>query len=582
MVKDKKTNPKLRRAAIVNLLLLLLFVVLLNMAGAFRFFRLDLTQEKRYSLSPATIKLLENLPDVVYVKVYLEGELPASYRKLRNSCQEMLDEFRAYTDKVEYEFINPSASEDEQERKAIYMQLSKDGLTYTTPVEEKGAGVSQTLIWPGALFTFRGRTLPLQLLKSTTYANEEAMINRAINDLEYEMTNTVRKLNTIIKPRVAFVEGHGELDSLETKDISTALEEYYSVERIRIDSNLTSLVYRAEREDSLIFVPRYKAIILAKPDSVFPEKDKFLIDQYVMYGGKVLWVVDRVDASMDSLSSYNATMVYPLDLNLDDMLFKYGARVNGDLVMDLRSSVIPVVVGRIGNQPRFEPKRWPYFPLSMPASNHPVVNNLNAIRFEFANSIDTLGAPGIRKSVLLRSSNRSNLINAPARISLNILREKPDPKIYSKEGIPVAVLLEGKFQSLYKNRLIPELMNNPKVGFKAECVKDNRMIVVADGDAIRNGVSRQTGRLLPLGFDRFTGEQFGNRDFILNCVNYLCDDAGLISVRSREAKVRLLDDARIKNERFSIQLKNVAIPIAGLLLAGGLIVYLRRRRYARK
>ena len=296
----------------------------------------------------------------------------------------------------------------------------------------------------------------------------------------------------------------------------------------------------------------------------------------------MLWVVDRVEASMDSLSTYNATMVYPLDLNLDDMLFKYGARVNGDLVMDLRSSVIPVVVGRIGNQPRFEPKRWPYFPLSMPASNHPVVNNLNAIRFEFANSIDTLGAPGIRKSVLLRSSNRSNLINAPARISLNILREKPDPKIYSKEGIPVAVLLEGKFQSLYKNRLIPELMNNPKVGFKAECVKDNRMIVVADGDVIRNGVSRQTGRLLPLGFDRFTGEQFGNRDFILNCVNYLCDDAGLISVRSREAKVRLLDDARIKNERFSIQLKNVAIPIASLLLAGALIVYLRRRRYERK
>ncbi len=582
MVKDKKINPKLRRAAIVNLLLLLLVVVLLNMAGAFRFFRLDLTQEKRYSLSPATIKLLENLPDVVYVKVYLEGELPAPYRKLRNSCQEMLDEFRAYTNKVEYEFINPSASEDEQERKAIYMQLSKDGLTYTTPVEEKGAGVSQTLIWPGALFTFRGRTLPLQLLKSTTYANEEAMINRAINDLEYEMTNTVRKLNTIIKPRVAFVEGHGELDSLETKDISLALEEYYSVERIRIDSNLTSLVYRAEREDSLIFVPRYKAIILAKPDSAFPEKDKFLIDQYVMYGGKVLWVVDRVDASMDSLSTYNATMVYPLDLNLDDMLFKYGARVNGDLVMDLRSSVIPVVVGRIGNQPRFEPKRWPYFPLSLPASNHPVVNNLNAIRFEFANSIDTLGAPGIRKSVLLRSSNRSNLINAPARISLNILREKPDPKIYSKEGIPVAVLLEGKFQSLYKNRLIPELMNNPKVGFKPECVKDNRMIVVADGDVIRNGVSRQTGRLLPLGLDRFTGEQFGNRDFILNCVNYLCDDAGLISVRSREAKVRLLDDARIKNERFSIQLKNVVVPIASLLLAGALIVYLRRRRYARK
>lgn len=330
-------------------------VFLLNVAGAFRFFRIDLTSEKRYSLNPATIQLLEGLKDVVYVKVYLDGDLPVGYRKLRNSTQEMLDGFRAYSKNIEYEFINPSASEDEKERKAIYRQLVQDGLTYTTPVEEKGAGVSQTLIWPGALVTFQGRTLPLQLLKSSTYASEEAMITRAINDLEYEMTNTIRKLGTHIKPRVAFVEGHGELDSLETKDVSLALQEYYSVERIRIDSNLTSLVYRAERKDTLQFVPRYKAIIIAKPDSAFPEKDKFLIDQYVMHGGKVLWLIDRVNASMDSLSTYNATMVYPGDLNLDDLLFKYGARINSDLLMDLRSSVIPVVVGIMATNPALHP-----------------------------------------------------------------------------------------------------------------------------------------------------------------------------------------------------------------------------------
>ena len=341
MGKEIKANRHLKRSAIVNLTLLLTIVVLLNIAGSFSFFRLDLTAEKRYSLSKSTIKLLEGLPDVVYVKVYLDGEFPASYKKLRNSIKEMLDEFRAYTPNIEYEFINPSASEDENERKAVYRQLVQEGLTYTTPVEEKGAGVSQTLIWPGAIFTYRGRSLPSQLLKSSTYANEELMISRAVNDLEYEMTNTIRKLGTTIKPRVAFIEGHGELDSLETKDLSIGLEEYYSVERVRIDSNLTSLVYRAERKDSLIFVPRYKAIIIAKPEMAFSEKDKFLIDQYVMRGGKVLWVMDRVAASMDSLSSYNATMVYPQELNLDDLLFKYGARVNSDLVMDLNSSVIP-------------------------------------------------------------------------------------------------------------------------------------------------------------------------------------------------------------------------------------------------
>lgn len=569
-----------KKAAVISLVLMSTLVVLLNMLGSFRFYRIDLTTEKRYSLNRESIKLLTNLKDVVYVKVYLEGDLPAGYKKLRNATQEMLDEFRAFTPNVEYEFINPSASEDERERKAIYRQLMQDGLVYTTPVEEKGAGVSQTLLWPGALISFRGQTLPLQLLKSSTYANEELMLTRAVNDLEYELTNTIRKLNSVVKPRVAFIEGHGELDSLETKDLNLALKEYYTVARVRLDSSLSSLIYRTKKDDSLIFVPRYSAIVIAKPDSVFSEKDKFLIDQYVMRGGKVLWLIDRVDASMDSLSSSNATMVYPLDLNLDDMLFRYGARINSDLVMDLNASVIPVIVGMVGNQPRFAPKRWPYFPLCMPASNHPTVNNLNATRFEFANSIDTVGSSDIRKSVLLRSSGRSTRINAPARISLNILREKPDPKIYAQQGIPLAVLLEGKFQSVYQNRLIATLMNNPEIGYKPAADKPGKMIVVADGDVARNAVNKN-GQIAPLGYDRYSGELFGNKDFLLNCVNYLCDDAGLISVRSRTAKLRLLDETKVKAERFSIQLKNVVLPIALLLLAGVVLVNLRKRKYAR-
>ncbi len=569
-----------KKAAVISLVLMSTLVVLLNMLGSFRFYRIDLTTEKRYSLNRESIKLLTNLKDVVYVKVYLEGDLPAGYKKLRNATQEMLDEFRAFTPNVEYEFINPSASEDERERKAIYRQLMQDGLVYTTPVEEKGAGVSQTLLWPGALISFRGQTLPLQLLKSSTYANEELMLTRAVNDLEYELTNTIRKLNSVVKPRVAFIEGHGELDSLETKDLNLALKEYYTVARVRLDSSLSSLIYRTKKDDSLIFVPRYSAIVIAKPDSVFSEKDKFLIDQYVMRGGKVLWLMDRVDASMDSLSASNATMVYPLDLNLDDMLFRYGARINSDLVMDLNASVIPVIVGMVGNQPRFAPKRWPYFPLCMPASNHPTVNNLNATRFEFANSIDTVGSSDIRKSVLLRSSGRSTRINAPARISLNILREKPDPKIYAQQGIPLAVLLEGKFQSVYQNRLIATLMNNPEIGYKPAADKPGKMIVVADGDVARNAVNKN-GQIAPLGYDRYSGELFGNKDFLLNCVNYLCDDAGLISVRSRTAKLRLLDETKVKAERFSIQLKNVVLPIALLLLAGVVLVNLRKRKYAR-
>jgi len=437
----KQTKPafnKQKRAAYLSLLLLFTIIVLLNILGTYRFYRFDLTSEKRYTLNPASISLLQNMKDVVYLKIYLEGELPASYKKLRNSTQEMLDEFRAYTPLIEYEFIDPSASSDEKERKAIYRQLMNDGLTYTTPVEETGAAVSQSLIWPGALLTYRGKTIPLQLLKSQTYANQEEMINRSINDLEYELTNAIRKLGTINKPAVAFIEGHGELDSLETKDITLGLEEYYTVERVRLDSNLTSLVYRGERGDTVTFRPRFKAIIIAKPDSAFSEKDKFIIDQYIMRGGKVLWLIDRVEASMDSLGKAPTFMVYPLELNLDDQLFRYGARVNANLLMDLRSASIPLVTGRIGNQPKLTFFKWFYFPLSMPASNHPIVNNLNAIRFEFANSIDTISAAGIKKTILLSGSKRSQLINAPARISLNILKEQPEPQLYPLSSVPIA------------------------------------------------------------------------------------------------------------------------------------------------
>ncbi len=582
MAKVPSPSSRLKRSAVFNLVLLVVLLVLANLAASFKFTRFDLTSEGRYSLSETTISLLENLDDFVYIKVYLEGDLPANYTKLRNSTRELLDEFRAYSSFVEYEFINPSESENEKERKAIYQQLLDAGLTYTNPVEEKASGVSQTLIWPGAIISFKGRTLPLQLLKSQTYANEEELITRSVNDLEYEMTNTVRKLGTVIKPRICFIEGHGELDSLDTKDLTLSLEEYYAVERKRLDSNLTSLVLRTEKGDTVKFIPRYKAIIVASPDSVFSEKDKFIIDQYIMRGGKVLWLLNKVDASMDSLSIYSNKFVYPTELNLDDQLFRYGARVNPDLVADLRASVIPVVAGMVGNQPRFIPKRWPFFPLSLPTTNHPVVNNLNATRFEFVSSVDTVGAPEIKKTVLLASSKRSRILSTPARISLNILRETPDPRMYPSSGIPFAVLLEGTFTSNFRNRMSPQILNNDKIGFVEAAIKPTAMIVVGDGDVIKNSYSRATGRMAPLGYDRYTGELFGNKDFLLNCVNYLCDDSGLISVRSREVKLRLLDETQVKASRTAIQVKNVLVPIVLILLTGVLLTYLRKRKFGRR
>lgn len=577
----KSNTQKKRNSAIINLVLILIILVMLNIAGAFSFFRLDLTTEKRYTLNPATISMLENLEDIVYFKVYLEGDLPSNYKSLRNSTKEMLDEFRAYSSFIEYEFIDPSDAASEDEKKAVYRQLLEDGLLYTNPIEENASGVSQSLIWPGAVVRYRGRSMPLQLLRTQTYASEEELINRSINDLEYETSNVIRKLQTIVKPRIAFIEGHGELDSNATKDLTIALEEYYSVSRLSIDSNLTSLVFRDDKKDSIRFIPRYKAIIIAKPEQPIPEKDKFIIDQFVMRGGKVLWLIDRVKANMDSLSVYSSKLVYPSDLNIDDQLFKYGVRINANLIADLRSSVIPLVVGRVGNQPRFAPKRWPYFVLSLPDSKHPVVNNLNATRLEFASTIDTVDAPGIKKTVLLKSSKRSRDINTPARISLNILREEPDPRQYPKSGLPLAVLLEGRFKSIYSNRLLPALKESNEIGYLDQSINPTAMIVVADGDIIKNGINPSNGQIIPAGFDRYTGELFGNRDFILNCMNYLCDDSGLIAVRSRDVKLRLLDAPKIKANRTMIQMQNVALPIALILLAGALVITLRKRHFSK-
>jgi ABC-2 type transport system permease protein len=577
------TNSSIRkRQAIFNLILLLCVIVMVNIVGSFKFFRLDLTSENRYTLNPATIDLLKGLEDIVYLKVYLEGDLPANYKGLRNATREMLDDFRAYSPFIEYEFINPSGSDSEAERKAVYQQLLEEGLVYTNPIEEKASGVSQRLIWPGAVVRYRGRSMPLQLLRTQTYANEGELITRSINDLEYEMTNVIRKLQTTTKPRIAFIEGHGELDSLATKDITMGLEEYYTVNRVTLDSNLSKLVIRDAKNDTIRFIPKYSAIIIAKPERPIPEKDKFIIDQFIMRGGKVLWLVDRVVANMDSLSVYSTKLVYPLDLNIDDQLFKYGARINSNLVADLRASVIPLVVGKVGNQPRFEPKRWPYFVLSLPSSNHPIVNNLNATRFEFVSTVDTVTAPGVKKTVLLSTSKRSRDLNTPARISLNILREEPNPRDYPKSGLPLAVLLEGEFQSIYANRITTALRESAEIGFLDKSIKPGAMIVVGDGDVIKNGVSPNNGKIIPLGYDRFTGELFGNRDFLLNCINYLCDDKGLIAVRSREVKLRLLDEPKVKANRTRIQMQNVVLPIGIILLAGLIVTNIRKRKYSKK
>ncbi len=577
-MKDRKRNIK--KNNITGLILGLAVIVLVNVIASFIFTRFDLTAERRYSISPATKKLLKRLDDVVLFKVYLHGDLPPGFQRLSNETREMLDEFRAYSSNIQYEFIDPSDNPNVKDRNDAYAILVERGLQPTDLRVKKKGESAQLIIFPGALVSYHGRELPVQLLMIQLQQDPNTVLNNSIQNLEYNLASAIQNLSTAIKPRIALIEGHGELNQLESIDLQNSLSEFYNVDRITLDGKINSLSVRLKHDsvhDDL--VNKYRAIIIAKPQQPFAERDKFLIDQFVMRGGKVLWLVDPVFASMDSLQKYNTTMGIPNDVNLEDLLFNYGVRLNSRLVQDLNALPIPVKTGLIGNQPQFEYFKWYFFPILIPTINHPVVNGLNAIKTEFVSSLDTVTVPGVKKTVLLETSPYSRTVNVPVLIDLRILQEPPDGNMFNKGPFPVALLLEGVFPSAYLFRIPPELADNPALGFKTKS-KPTKMIVIADGDVAKNQFSFKEGYPLPLGFDQYTRQTFGNKELLLNALNYLCDDSGIISVRSRELKLRMLDSAKVTNQRFFWQLLNIVFPI--LLVAGlGIGKYwFRRRRWS--
>lgn len=564
---------------LVQLTTVIGIVIAVNVLSGFFFTRFDLTSEGRYTLSDTSKELLEGLDDVVYLKIYLDGELPAGFRRLRDRTREMLDEFRAYSDKnIEYEFVNPSDQPDEQSRNELYRQLSKKGLMPTNIQIKTEDGAEQKLIFPGAIMTYRGEETALQLLKSQMGAAPEQMLNASTEDLEYEITNAIRKLTSIRAEQVGFVVGHGELGERQVADMSKALSEYYRLDRVTINGKLNSLVTRETGDSGAVIIPKYKAIIIAKPDTAFSEEDKFMIDQYIMYGGRVLWLVEPVFANMDSLRYAPSTLAIPISLNLDDILFKYGARVNTDLLQDARCASIPGPSGYVGQQLQWALQPWIFFPIVIPKSEHPIVRNLNGIKLEFACSIDTVGGKGIKKTVLLSTSERSRALRTPTQIRLDAMLQEPKPEQFNRKNIPVAVLLEGKFESVFKNRLSKIIMEDRDIKFLVEG-RTSKMIVVSDGDVISNPINPD-GTYLPCGFDKYSSQQFGNKTFLLNAVNYLCDEVNLTSIRSRALEIRLLDRKKAVAEKTKWQIINVAIPIILILLFGVLNAYLRKKRYA--
>ncbi|MDX5448322.1 MAG: gliding motility-associated ABC transporter substrate-binding protein GldG [Bacteroidota bacterium] len=565
---------------IIQFLLILVVLVLVNVIGNFAFHRFDLTSENRYSLNEATLGLLDKVDDRVLFKVYLEGDLEAGFQKLQRETRQMLDEIRAYNRNIEYEFINPSESSDRKEREETYQQLRFKGLQpIQVEVEEKD-GQSRRQIFPGALVSYKEQEVAIQILVNQFATSPESQINASVENLEYTLANALRRLTLVKSPSVAVLSGHGELGDRYVADLMMSLSTYYNITRFNLREFVAdSITGNVSIQQQMRRLNSYDGVIIAKPTKPFSELDKYLIDQYVMNGGKTLWFIDAVHAEMDSLSYAPQFMAFPIidQLGLGDMLFRYGVRVNTNLVQD-------AVAGGVND--RRGVHKWVYFPLIMPQVKHPITKDLNAIRMEFVSTVDTIISPGVKKKILLRTSPYSKAVPTPHIVSLRTLYEPPPDESFRESALPVGVLLEGSFTSMFRNRITPKGTQGESLPLK-EKSSPTQMLVVADGDLPKNQVNLvnpnlERGAPLPLGYDQFTGMQFGNKDFILNAVDFMLDDTGLINIRSRELKLRLLDFQKIKGNEWYWKALNTALPVLAVVLFGLFFHWNRKRKFTKK
>lgn len=560
----------LKRRNLLQLALALVIIILFGYLSSLLSFRIDLTSEKRYSLSNTTREILKNLEDELTIQVYLDGEMPIGFKKMKKTVKDMLEEFRISSGrKIAYEFIDPSENPDQQVRNDIFRELATKGLNPTNvQVAEKDGGTSQKILFPGLILNYRKSDMAVNFLRNNPALSAEQNLNHSIEGLEYELISSIKNISADTIYKVAFIEGHGELDEYRVADITSELARFYTIDR-GVIGGVPGIL-----DD-------YAAIIIAKPENRFPEKDKFVIDQYIMNGGKVLWLIDAVRVSWDSLVYSASTAGIYQPINLEDQLFKYGLRVNPVLVRDINAALIPVNIALAGDQPEFAPVPWYYFPLIIPPDNLPITRNINPVRLEFVNTVDTVGGDAaVEKTILLSTSKFSSTLSPPCLISLQEVQETPGERDFNKSFLPVAVLLEGTFESLFKNRLISEYAPSADFPFRASS-PPTRMIVVADGDVIRNEVRVTGDRVIPLPLDqdRYTRQFYGNKDFIFNCINYLTDESNLMELRSRELKLRLLDRSKINQHQVIIQLINTLFPVILLILFGLTIRVARRRRF---
>lgn len=537
-------------------------VLILGIFGVFSK-RFDLTQEKRYTLSESTVKILESVKKPLTVDVYLEGDFPASFRQLQNETKFMLEEFRKINPKIDYKFIDP-----------IKTKMSKDtlaamGMQPSILPDMKDGKISEIVMFPFAALKYNsyGSSIPLIINQSGIDASEQ--LSRSIENLEYNFASNIKAITEEEKKNIGILINQDELGPSQFQGfMDMALESY----------NAGPIIPENQTELSLADVPKLKqmhALVIAKPRKAFTENEKVILDQYIMNGGKTLWMIDAVNAEMDTLFQSKKIMAYPMETNLTDFFFNYGLRINSGLVKDMKkSALIRIVSGEVAGNPQFSSFLWPYFPLGIAETKNPITKNINPVKFEFPTSIDTLGRKNIRTRVLFESSERTNVKQVPNYVALGEIVRTDSLSEFDKPTTPkiFAVSLEGKFTSAYASRS----EKNGYPGFKAQS-SDNKMIVIADGDVGRNQVYK--GNALPLGEDLLTKQTYGNEQFLRNALDFLLDDSNLMELRNRNIEARLLDRQRIDEEKSNWQWLNLLLPLAITGVLGGIFFWFRKKKF---
>lgn len=561
MTTSKKNN-------IQSSLILIGILVVLNVVSGYFFHRFDLTKDKRYTLSPTSLNIIKQVQNPLYVKIYLQGDLPAEFKRLQSETRDLFEEFQAYNNNIIFEFVDPL--ENEEESMDNIKELYLKGLTpINITVDDKGKQ-SQEMVFPWAIAIYNNKEVNIPLLKNIMGASTTQKVIGSVQHLEYSIVDVINKITKEKQQKVAVIKGNGELQDVRIAKFLIQVRESYHIGPFTLDSVAKNPM------GSLEALQKYDLAIIAKPTETFSDAEKQVLDQFIINGGKTLWLIDQVNMEMDSLyNDSGATLAFPRDLNLNDMFFKYGFRINPDLVKDEQGSPIKLATGEQGSATQYQEFNWKFAPQVYPTSTHPIVKNLGGIKFDFANPIDTL-KNGIKKTVLLQSSQYSKKIGSPVEVNLNIVEEETSPNHYLKTGyIPLSVLLEGSFHSMFENRVLPFDQKSFKPLGKA-----NKMIVISDGDLIKNQLDKNF-QPVELGYDQRSGNLYDNKDFLMNCVNYLLDDTGLINIRSKDLDLPLLDKEKVYESYTTTQILTIGLPIFILGLFGVVFTFLRKKKYAK-